>query len=134
MFNKIFWTTVALVATMYVIPVKAQEDDYVEFCKGSVNHSLKYMSSEVLTEVLNGQLKIIESDKVGDMEKLMGMTMFLIVQKLSYNFEEFSNNGGTLEEFSDNLLNVCIDTMEKYDIVEKPVGSAAEGQTYDSIY
>ena len=133
-FNKIFWTTVALVATMYVIPVKAQEDDYVEFCKGSVNHSLEYMASEELTEVLSAQLKILESDKVGDMEKLVGVAMFLTFQKLSYNFEEFSEKGGTIETFSDTMLNNCIDTMKKYDVVKKPAGSAAGGQTYDSIY
>ena len=97
----------ALLMFIWPTDAKAQSDEYTEFCKGSVTHSLNYMSSEDLTEVLNGQLKILESEKVGDTEKFVGLSMFLVVQKLSYNFEEFSSNGGTLEDFSDNLLNSC---------------------------
>jgi hypothetical protein len=124
----------ALLMFIWPTDAKAQSDEYTEFCKGSVTHSLNYMSSEDLTEVLNGQLKILESEKVGDMEKFVGISMFLIVQKLSYSFEEFSSNGGTLEDFSDNLLNNCITILSNYKLVEKRPGTAAEGQTYDSIY
>ena len=139
-FTKLVWIVMAVALAMFVWPTdsKAEDqvygDEHMEFCQGAIQYANEYMTSDKLPEVISAQLKIIHSDKVGDMEKFISLTAFLVYQQIAYNWETFQENGNSLESFNNTMLNNCIDTMSKYEVVQKRPGTAAEGQTYDSIY
>ena len=108
--------------------------EYRETCQGTVEHARKFASSSELTEVLDGQWEIITSEKVGDMGKLAGLTIFNIYQRAAYNWDTVIEKSGSQENFEDTLFTSCIDMMEKYEVIQKTDAPASTTQTYESIY
>jgi hypothetical protein len=108
--------------------------EFRETCIGTVEHARNYASKEELTEVLDGQWKIITSENVGDMGKLAGLTIFNIYQRAAYNWDAVMEKSGSVENFEDTLFTSCVDMLEKYDIVEKSDTPPSTTQTYESIY
>jgi len=108
--------------------------EFRETCEGTVQHARKFASSTDLGEVLDGQWEIIVSEKVGDMGKLAGLTIFNIYQRAAYNWDTITEREGGQEGFEDSLFTSCIDLMEKYEVIEKSSAPPSTTQTYESIY
>jgi len=108
--------------------------EYRDTCMGTVEHARKFASSTDLGEVLDGQWEIIVSEKVGDMGKLAGLTIFNIYQRAAYNWDTITEGEGGQEAFEDSLFTSCIDLMEQFDIIKKSDAPASTTQTYESIY
>ena len=108
--------------------------EYRDTCIGTVEHARKWASSTELTEILDAQWEIITSDKVGDMGKLAGITIFNIYQRAAYNWDTVTEGEGGIEGFEDTLFTSCVDMLEKFDIVEKSDAPASTTPTYESIY
>ena len=108
--------------------------EYRDTCIGTVDHARKWASSTELTEILDAQWEIITSDRVGDMGKLAGITIFNIYQRAAYNWDAVMEESGSVENFEDTLFTSCVDMLEKYDIVEKSSQPASTRPTYESIY
>ena len=133
--NLITTTALALViSTGANAQTSVTTSEYRETCQGTVEHARKFASSSELTEVLDGQWEIITSEKVGDMGKLAGLTIFNIYQRAAYNWETVIENAGTQENFEDSLFTSRIDMMEKYEVIQKTDAPASTTQTYESIY
>ena len=107
--------------------------EYRDTCKGTVEHARKFAASTELTDILDAQWEIITSEKVGDMGKLAGLTIFNIYQRAAYNWETVTKSGGQ-EGFEDMLFTSCIDMMEKYEVVQKSDAPASTTPSYESIY
>ena len=108
--------------------------EYADTCQGTVEHARKYASATDLGDVLDGQWEIITSEKVGDMGKLAGLTIFNIYQRAAYNWDVIVEEKGGQEGFEDTLFTSCVDMMEKYEIIQKSDAPASTTQTYESIY
>ena len=133
--NLITTTALALViSTGANAQTSVTTSEYRETCQGTVEHARKFASSSELTEVLDGQWEIITSEKVGDMGKLAGLTIFNIYQRAAYNWDTVIEKSGSQENFEDTLFTSCIDMMEKYEVIQKTDAPASTTQTYESIY
>ena len=108
--------------------------EYQETCQGTLEHARMYASKENLGEVLDGQWAIITSEKVGDMGKLAGLTIFNVYQRAAYNWTEIIEEAGSVEQFEDKLFTSCIDMLETYEVIKKSDAPASTRQTYESIY
>ena len=108
--------------------------EFRETCEGTVKHARKFASSTDLGEVLDGQWEIIVSEKVGDMGKLAGLTIFNIYQRAAYNWDVVVEQEGGVEKFEDSLYTTCIDLLETYEVVKKSDAPASTKPTYESIY
>ena len=108
--------------------------EFADQCRGTVEHARKYASSTELTDILDAQWQIITSEKVGDMGKLAGLTIFNIYQRAAYNWEVIVEEKGGQEGFEDTLFTSCVDMMEQYEIIEKSDAPASTSPSYESIY
>ena len=117
-------------ATAQVTTVSNSE--FAESCEGAVKFSKQHAHEEDLAKVLDAQWKIVTSEKVGDMEKLIHMTMFVMYQRASYNWEVILEESGE-EGWDNTLYDLCLDVLNKYVVVEKDNRGSTEMQI-DSIY
>ena len=130
-------TATALALTMSACATaqtSVTNSEFSDQCRGTVEHARKYASSTELTDILDAQWQIITSEKVGDMGKLAGLTIFNIYQRAAYNWTTIVEEKGGQEGFEDTLFTSCIDMLEKYDIVPKSSAPASTTPTYESIY
>ena len=128
-------TTLALTMSAYsTAQTSVTASEYRETCKGTVEHARKFAASTELTDILDAQWEIITSEKVGDMGKLAGLTIFNIYQRAAYNWDTVTEGEGGIEGFEDTLFTSCVDMLEKFDIVEKSDAPASTTPTYESIY
>jgi len=133
--NLITATALALtLSACATAQTSVSNSEYSDTCKGTLDHARNYASKEKLTEVLDGQWKIITSENVGDMGKLAGLTIFDICQRAAYNWDTITEREGGQEAFEDSLFTSCIDLMEQFDIIKKSDAPASTTQTYESIY
>ena len=108
--------------------------EFSGMCQGTVEHARKFASATDLGDVLDGQWEIITSDKVGDMGKLAGLTIFNIYQRAAYNWDVIVEEKGGQDGFEDTLFTSCVDMMEKYEIIQKSDAPASTTPSYESIY
>ena len=130
-------TATALALTMSACATaqtSVTNSEFADQCRGTVEHARKYAASTELTDILDAQWQIITSEKVGDMGKLAGLTIFNIYQRASYNWNTIVEEKGGQEGFEDTLFTSCVDMMEKYDIVPRSSAPASTTPTYESIY
>ena len=130
-------TATALALTMSACATaqtSVTNSEFADQCRGTVEHARKYASSTELTDILDAQWQIITSEKVGDMGKLAGLTIFNIYQRAAYNWTTIVEEKGGQEGFEDTLFTSCVDMLEKYDVVQKSDAPASTTPTYESIY
>ena len=130
-------TATALALTMSACATaqtSVTNSEFADTCRGTVEHARKYASSTELSDILNAQWEIITSEKVGDMGKLAGLTIFNIYQRAAYNWDTIVEEKGGQEGFEDTLFTSCVDMLEKYDIIEKSDAPPSTTQTFESIY
>lgn len=107
--------------------------EWDESCRGAVKFSRQHASSEKLAEVLDAQWEILSSEKVGDMEKLIHMTLFLMYQRAAYNWTDLMEKHGDVNGWDNTLYDICVDALNDWEIVEKQ-GSPSTHMEIDSIY
>jgi hypothetical protein len=133
--NLITATALALtLSACATAQTSVSNSEYSDTCKGTLDHARNYASKEKLTEVLDGQWKIITSENVNDMGKLAGLTIFNIYQRAAYNWDVVVEQEGGVEKFEDSLFTSCIDMLETYEVVKKSDAPASTKPTYESIY
>ena len=108
-------------------------NEFSESCVGAVKFSKQHAHETDLGAVLDAEYKILTSEKVGDMEKLVHMTMFIMYQRASYNWEAVKEESGGEEGWDNLLFDICLDTLNSWEIVEKDNRGSTEMQI-DSIY
>ena len=74
-----------------------------ELCDGSINYAIKYMPEESAFELHKARWNILDGDNTNDDEKLVGLVMFEIGQRIAYSMNEEQNRNNT--EWWDNTLN-----------------------------
>ena len=117
-------------ATAQITSVSNSE--FAESCEGAVKYSKQHAHETDLGAVLDAQWKIITSEKVGDLEKLVHTTLFLMYQRASYNWEEIVEETGE-EGWDNTLYDICLDVLNKYEVIEKDNRGSTEIEI-DSIY
>lgn len=107
--------------------------EFAESCEGAVKFSAKHAHETDLGTVLEAQWEIMMSEKVGDMEKLIHTTMFLMYQRASYAWEEILEKSGGEEGWNNSLYGICIDALNNWEVVEKG-NRPSTNMEIDSIY
>ena len=106
--------------------------EFAESCEGAVKFSKKHAHETDLGAVLDAQWKIMTSEKVGDMEKLVHNMLFLIYQRASYNWEAIMEEN-TEEQFDNTLFDTCISTLSDWKVVPRNERGSTEMEI-ESIY
>ncbi len=66
-----------------------------ELCDGAVEYSIKYMPEDEAFELHKARWAILDGDNTSDNEKLIGLVMFEIGQRISYSMNEENNPRNT---------------------------------------
>jgi len=74
-----------------------------ELCEGAVSYSIKYMPEEEAFELHKARWAILDGDNTSDDEKLIGLVMFEIGQRIAYSMNEEKNRSNT--EWWDGVVN-----------------------------
>jgi hypothetical protein len=74
-----------------------------ELCEGAVRYSIKYMPEEEAFELHQARWAILDGDNTTDNEKLIGLVMFEIGQRIAYSMNEEQNRNNT--EWWDGVVN-----------------------------
>lgn len=106
--------------------------EFAESCVGAVKFSKQHAHETDLGAVLDAQWKIMTSEKVGDMEKLVHNMLFLIYQRASYGWETIMEET-TEQEFDNTLFDTCISTLSEWKVVPRNERGSTEMEI-DSIY
>ena len=87
---------VAFAGLVSLFPLKANaEMSGKELCDGAIDYSIKYMPEDDAFELHQARWKILDGDNTNDNEKLLGMVMFEIGQRVSYSMTEELNPQNT---------------------------------------
>ena len=115
---------VAFAGLVSLFPAQANaEMSGKELCDGAVSYSIKYMPEDEAFELHKARWAILDGDNTSDDQKLIGLVMFEIGQRISYNMTE-ENNPQNTEWWSDVLEGMytsCqagLDSMGQEDLSE----------------
>ena len=81
-----------------------------ELCDGAVQYSIDYMPEEGAFKLHEARWKILDGDKTTDNEKLIGLVMFEIGQRIAYSMNEEQNRSNT--EWWDGVVNTMHESCE----------------------
>ena len=88
---------VAFAGMVSLFPAKANaEMNGKELCEGSINYAIKYMPEESAFELHKARWQILDGDNTNDDEKLVGLVMFEIGQRIAYSMNEEQNRTNTV--------------------------------------
>jgi len=97
-----------------------------ELCEGSIRYAIKYMPEEGAFELHKARWQILDGDNTSDDEKLVGLVMFEIGQRISYSMNEEQNRNNT--EWWDSTLNTWYKSCEAaYEELEREDFSEMDG-------
>ena len=129
----------AIIATVLATSMSAtaqvthiSNSEFAESCEGAVKFSKQHAHETDLGTVLDAQWKMMTSEKVGDMEKLVHSMLFLIYQRASYNWEAIMEES-TEEQFDNNLFDTCISTLNEWKVVPRQERGSTQMEI-ESIY
>ena len=106
--------------------------EFAESCEGAVKFSKQHAHETDLGVVLDAQWKMMTSERVGDMEKLVHSLLFLVYQRASYNWEAIMEET-TEEQFDNNLFDTCISTLNDWKVVPRNERGSTQMEI-ESIY
>jgi hypothetical protein len=94
-----------------------------ELCEGSIKYAIKFMPEEGAFELHKARWQILDGDNTNDDEKLVGLVMFEIGQRISYSMNEEQNRTNTewWDSTLDTWYNSCqaaVDELNKEDLSE----------------
>ena len=79
---------VAFAALVSAMPTKAQDSIADEdLCEKAVEYSVKYLPEEDGLTLHNARWQIIEGDRTDDLQKLVGLVVFEIGQRIGYTYD-----------------------------------------------
>ena len=94
---------VAFAGLVSLFPAQANAQiDGEELCRGAVEYSVKFMPEDSAFELHKARWNILDGDNTNDDEKLVGLVMFEIGQRVSYSMNEENNRNNT--EWWDDVL------------------------------
>jgi hypothetical protein len=87
---------VAFAGLVSLFPAHAEaEMTGKELCEGAVSYSIKFMPEEEAFKLHQARWAILDGDNTTDDEKLIGLVMFEIGQRISYSMTEENNRTNT---------------------------------------
>jgi hypothetical protein len=135
--SKILMASVVGAGILFVHTLEAEAQDvstspHSNVCAGIVEYAHRNMGVESLAEVITAQTNIMLSDKdgIGDMEKFVGITIFLNYQMAAYNWQYILDTYGSLEEWNREQFGRCLNAMNNYEVTEK----VPTAPTFESIW
>ena len=133
--SKIVMASMVGAGILFVSNLEAEEistSPHADVCSGIVEYAHRNMSIETLAEVISAQHNIIISDRdgIGDMEKFVGITIFLNYQMAAYNWQYILDTYGSMEEWNREQFGRCLNVMNKYEVTEK----VPTAPTFESIW
>jgi len=82
---------VAFASLVALMPTKAQaKEDMVtddQLCEKSIRYSMEYMPEEDGLKLHQARWNILVGERTDDIQKMVGMTMFELGQRLGYSFD-----------------------------------------------
>ena len=81
-----------------------------ELCEGAVSYSIKHMPEEEAFKLHQARWAILDGDNTTDDEKLIGLVMFEIGQRIAYSMNEEQNRSNT--EWWDGVVNTMHESCE----------------------
>ena len=115
---------VAFAGLVSLFPTQANAQiDGEELCRGAVEYSVKYMPEDDAFELHQARWNILDGDNTNDDEKLVGLVMFEIGQRVSYSMNEENNRSNTewWNDVLENMFGACeaaVDEMNQDDLSE----------------
>ena len=87
---------VAFAGLVSLFPAQAEAQmTSKELCEGAVSYSIKYMPEEEAFKLHQARWAILDGDNTTDDEKLIGLVMFEIGQRIAYSMNEENNRSNT---------------------------------------
>ena len=87
---------VAFAAMVSLFPAHAEAQmSTEELCEGAVSYSIKHMPEEEAFKLHQARWAILDGDNTTDDEKLIGLVMFEIGQRIAYAMNEENNRSNT---------------------------------------
>ena len=115
---------VAFAGLVSLFPLKANaEMNGEELCRGAIDYSVKYMPEDDSYELHKARWNILDGDNTNDDEKLVGLVMFEIGQRVSYSMTEENNpkNEEWWNDVLESMFGACeaaVDEMNQDDLSE----------------
>jgi hypothetical protein len=81
---------VAFAALVAIMPSKAEEKDMIpddQICEKSIRYSMEYMPEEDDAKLHQARWNILVGTRTDDLQKMVGITMFELGQRLGYAFD-----------------------------------------------
>ena len=106
-----FKQTLIAIALMGATTVHAQDNSSIldeDVCEKAVKYSFKYMPEEDDAKLHEARWAILKGDRADSMQKLVGMVIFELGQRLGYAFDpETMGSDEWWEETVDDFNNSC---------------------------
>ena len=120
---------VAFAGLVSLFPTQANAQiDGEELCRGAVEYSVKYMPEDDAFELHQARWNILDGDNTNDDEKLVGLVMFEIGQRVSYSMNEENNRSNEVwwNDVLESMFGACeaaVEEMNQPDLSEmEPAG------------
>ena len=120
---------VAFATVVAFIPHKVNAQDYItddKICAKAVEYSVKYIPEEDGFTLHQARWNIINGDRTDDMQKLLGLAIFEMGQRVSYLYTE-EKHGPADEWFPpqiDGMIAACEDAVLEMRHQDLPLESA----------
>ena len=103
---------VAFAALVSAVPSKAQNQIADEdLCEKAVEYTVKYLPEEDGAKLHQARWKIIEGDRTDDAQKLIGLVVFEIGQRIGYTYDSEIHGEGT--EWIEEQIATMAESCEK---------------------
>ena len=113
-------TVTAALVSLCSPPANAQIDGE-ELCRGAVEYSIKFMPEDSAFELHKARWNILDGDNTNDDEKLVGLVMFEIGQRVSYSMNEENNRNNEVwwNDVLESMYGACeaaVDELNQDDL------------------
>ena len=115
---------VAFAGLVSLFPAQANaEMSGDELCDGAIGYAIKYMPEESAFKLHQARWKIMDGDNTDDDQKLIGLVMFEIGQRIAYSMDEENNRNNTewWDQTLDTWYGSCqagVDEMSQPDLTD----------------
>ena len=105
---------VAFASLVAMMPTKAQDITDDELCEKAVAYSVKYIPEESAFKLHEARWKILEGDRTDDQQKMVGIVIFEIGQRIGYSYDsEVHGEGGAwIKEQIEIMTETCMEAVE----------------------
>jgi hypothetical protein len=123
---------IAFASLVALMPTKAEAQDTVnvtddELCEKSIRYSMEYMPEEDDFKLHEARWQILGGERTDDLQKMVGLTMFELGQRLGYSFD--SETMGSDEWWEETITQLNSSCEELIDGLRNTYGY---GNEFDS--